>query len=154
MSPNFETVGARAAHQYHMRGTALMVFIIYFLMVLTYNDFFLFDPTAGESLAREVSLWICLIGWISSMLLSPLSILGIAKGNKFSMRALPYTTLLWPVSIIAAQIILYIENNTAYLNYLFDYPVFVITDIALPIFIMVKWNHVRKEILRAGYELY
>ena len=137
-----------------MRGTAVMVFVIYLLTIVTYQEFFLFDPASGESLARDISLWICLVGWISATFLSPLSILGIAHGDKTSLRLMPYLVLLWPISIIIAQITVFAETGVAYIDYLFNFPVFVITDIALPIFLMVKWNNVRRSVLKAGYELY
>jgi len=154
MSQDFGSAEVAAAHRFHMRGTATMIFVIYLLMILTYQEFFLFDPTSGESLARDISLWICLVGWISATFLSPLSILAVAKGSKNALRLMPYLVLLWPISIIIAQITVYAETGVAYIDYLFNYPVFVITDIALPIFLMVKWNNVRRSVLRAGYELY
>lgn len=154
MTENFGSAEVAAAHRFHMRATAIMIFFIYFLMVLTYQEFFLFDPASGESLARDVSLWICLVGWISATFLSPLSILGIAKGSKNALRLMPYLVLIWPVSILIAQITVYAETGEAYIDYLFNYPVFVITDIAIPIFLMVKWNNVRRSVLKAGYELY
>lgn len=154
MSQDFGSAEVAAAHRFHMRGTAVMIFVIYLLMILTYQEFFLFDPTAGESLARDISLWICLIGWICATFFSPLSILAVAKGSKNALRLMPYLVLLWPVSILIAQITVYAETGVAYIDYLFNYPVFVITDIALPIFLMVKWNNVRRSVLKAGYELY
>ena len=154
MGQDFGSAEVAAAHRFHMRGTATMIFTIYLLMILTYQEFFLFDPTSGESLARDISLWICLVGWISATFLSPLSILSVAKGSKNALRVMPYLVLLWPISIIIAQITVYAETGVAYIDYLFNYPVFVITDIALPIFLMVKWNNVRRSVLRAGYELY
>jgi hypothetical protein len=154
MSQDFGSAEVAAAHRFHMRGTATMVFIIYLLMIVTYQEFFLFNPTSGESLARDFSLWICLVGWISATFLSPLSILAVAKGSKNALRLMPYLVLLWPISIIIAQITVYAETGVAYIDYLFNYPVFVITDIALPIFLMLKWNSVRRSILKAGHELY
>ena len=154
MTEDFGSAEVAAAHRFHMRGTATMVFIIYLLMVLTYQEFFLFDPSSGESLARDISLWICLVGWISATFLSPLAILGVARGSRNSLRLMPYLVLLWPVSILIAQITVFAETDQAYIDYLFNYPVFVITDIALPIFLMIKWNNVRRSILKAGYELY
>ena len=154
MTEDFGSAEVAAAHRFHMRGTATMVFIIYLLMVLTYQEFFLFDPSSGESLARDISLWICLAGWISATFLSPLAILGVARGSRNSLRLMPYLVLLWPVSILIAQITVFAETDEAYIDYLFNYPIFVITDIALPIFLMIKWNNVRRSILKAGYELY
>ena len=143
-----------AAHRFHMRGTSIMIFVIYLFMILTYNDFFLFNPSSGDSVARDISLWICFAGWVSATFLSPLSIWAIASGNLIALRLMPYLVLLWPLSIIIAQSTVYAETGVAYIDYLFNYPVFVITDIALPIFLMVKWNNVRRAMLRAGYELY
>lgn len=154
MSQDFGSAEVAAAHRFHMRGTAIMISVIYLLMILTYQEFFLFDPTSGESLARDISLWICLLGWISATFLSPLSIWRIANGSKNALRLMPYLVLLWPLSIVVAQITVYAETGVAYIDYLFNYPVFVITDIALPIFLMTKWNNVRKSVLKAGYELY
>lgn len=154
MTQDFGSAEVAAAHRFHMRGTAVMVFIIYLLMILTFQEFFLFDPSSGESIARDISLWICLFGWISATFLSPLSILGISKGNRTALRAMPYLVLIWPLSIIIAQITVYAETGVAYIDYLFNYPVFVITDIAVPIFLMIKWNNVRRGVLKAGYELY
>lgn len=154
VTQDFGSAEVAAAHRFHMRGTATMIFLIYLLMILTYQDFFLFDPTSGESLAREISLWICLVGWISATFLSPLSILAITKGNKNALRFMPYLVLLWPISIIIAQITVYAETGIAYIDYLFNFPIFVLTDIALPIFLMVKWNNVRRSVLKAGHELY
>lgn len=154
MSQDFGSAEVAAAHRFHMRGTATMIFVIYLLMILTYQEFFLFDPTSGESLARDISLWICLVGWISATFLSPISILGVSRGNKSALRLMPYLVLLWPISIIIAQITVFAETGVAYIDYLFNYPVFVITDIVLPIFLMVKWNNVRRSVLKAGFELY
>ena len=154
MSQNFGSAEVAAAHRFHMRGTAIMVFLIYLFMIVTYQDFFLFDPSSGESLARDISLWICLLGWISATFLSPLSIFLISEGSKSALRSMPFLALLWPLSIIIAQITVYAETGQAYIDYLFNFPVFVITDIALPIFLMVKWNNVRRSVLSAGYELY
>lgn len=154
MSQDFGSAEVAAAHRFHMRGTAIMIFVIYLLMVLTYQDFFLFDPTSGDSLARDISLWICLAGWIAATFLSPIAILGVARGSKSALRLMPYLVLLWPLSIIIAQITVYAETGVAYIDYLFNYPVFVLTDMALPIFLMLKWNNVRRSVLKAGYELY
>lgn len=154
MGKDFGSAEVAAAHRFHMRGTAVMIFVIYLLMILTFQEFFLFDPSSGNSLARDISLWICLVGWITATFLSPISILGVAKGSKAALRLMPFFVLIWPISILVAQITVYAETGVAYVDYLFNYPVFVITDIALPIFLMIKWNNVRRGILQAGYELY
>jgi hypothetical protein len=39
--------------------------------------------------------------------------------------------------------------SEGYLNYLFDYPIFVLTDLALPAFLLVKWSRMREILAEA-----
>lgn len=59
----------------------------------------------------------------------------------------------WPVAIVLAQISAYAETGESYLDYLFEYPIFVLTDIALPIFILFKWSDMRTAVARAEIDL-
>ena len=134
----------RAATRFHVRGTAVMTCVIYWLMVLTYQDFFLFNPTEESDVLRQVTLWLALIGWILAAVGSPLALLGVASGSRAALAILPITALWWPVSIVLAQISAYTLTGETYLDYLFQTPVFIITDIALPVFLMLKWGNVRR----------
>jgi hypothetical protein len=126
-----------------------MTFVIYWLMVFTFQDFFLFNPTAATDIFREFTLWIALVGWLVAAIGSPIALLLVSQGSLRALNFLPFTALLWPVSVVLAQISAYAETGENYLGYLFDYPVFVITDIALPAFILVKWSRMRETLARA-----
>jgi hypothetical protein len=143
------TVEIDAAHRFHLRGTAIMTFIIYWLMVFTFQDFFLFNPAEGNGLFREVTLWLALGGWLVAAIGSPIALLLVSQGSLRALNFLPFTALLWPVSVVLAQISAYADTGESYLGYLFDYPVFVVTDIALPAFILVKWSRMRETLARA-----
>ena len=143
------TVEIDAAHRFHLRGTAIMTFVIYWLMVFTFQDFFLFNPTAATDIFREITLWIALVGWLVAAIGSPIALLLVSQGSLRALNFLPFTALLWPVSVVLAQISAYAETGENYLGYLFDYPVFVITDFALPAFILVKWSRMRETLARA-----
>lgn len=138
-----------AAGRFHVRGTAIMTFVIYWLMALTFQDFFFFDPSEATGIFREITLWAALIGWLSVAIVTPLCLLYSASGSLRALNVVPYSTLIWPVAIIAAQISAYAETGESYLDYLFEYPIFVLTDIALPIFILLKWNDMRTAVARA-----
>lgn len=138
-----------AANRFHLRGTAIMTFVIYWLMVFTFQDFFLFDPTAANGFFREATLWLALVGWLVAAIATPIALLFVTQGSLRALNFLPFTALLWPVSVVLAQISAYAESGESYLGYLFDYPVFVITDIALPAFILVKWSRMRETLARA-----
>jgi hypothetical protein len=69
------------------------------------------------------------------------------------LRIVPYTTLVWPVAIVLAQISAFAETGESYLDYLFEYPIFVLTDIALPVFIIFKWSDMRTAVARAEIDI-
>lgn len=133
----------RVGQHLHLRGTSLMTFLIYWLMVLTFPNFFIINPTAEENLSRQIALWLCLIGWLLQSLITPIMLWKISNGFLYPMKWLPITALWWPVSIVIAQMTAFVQTNTAFLSYLVDYPIFVLTDIALPAFVMWKWYEVR-----------
>jgi hypothetical protein len=143
------TVEIDAAHRFHLRGTAIMTFVIYWLMVFTFQDFFLFDPTEGSGFFRDTTLWLALAGWLVAAVGTPIALLLVSQGSLRALNVLPFTTLLWPVSVLLAQISAYAETGESYLGYLLDYPVFVVTDIALPALILVKWSRIREVLARA-----
>lgn len=142
-----------AAGRFHIRGTATMTFVIYWLMALTFQDFFFFDPSEATGVFREITLWAALIGWLSVAIVTPLCLLYSASGSLRALNVVPYSTLIWPVAIIAAQISAYAETGESYLDYLFEYPIFVLTDIALPILILFKWSDMRAAVARAELDI-
>jgi hypothetical protein len=138
-----------AAHRFHLRGTAIMTFVIYWLMVLTYQDFFLFDPSQSSGLFRQFTLWLCLAGWLVAAAGTPILLLLASQGSLRALSFVPLTVLWWPMSVVLAQISAYAESGEGYLDYLFDYPIFVLTDLALPAFLLVKWSRMREVVAKA-----
>lgn len=131
-----------AASKFHLRATAVMVFIIYWVMIFTYKDFFLFNPMNASSFGREFVLWLCLIGWLLASTASPIVIWLASNGNMTAFRLGPIFALWWPISILISQMTLLISTGENYFGYLWEYPVFVITDIALPVLVTWKWLRV------------
>jgi hypothetical protein len=138
-----------AANRFHLRGTAIMTFVIYWLMVLTYQDFFLFDPSESSGVFRQITLWLCLAGWVVAAVGTPILMLLTVQGSLRALNFIPITVLWWPVSVVLAQISAYAESGEGYLDYLFDYPIFVLTDLALPAFLLVKWSRMREVVAQA-----
>lgn len=134
----------RAAHMFHLRGTAVMVFIIYWAVIFTYTDFFWFQPWESSEVVRQISLWLCLVGWIVASIGTPLALFAIAAGSKRALNFVPITALWWPASVLISQVVVYTETGESYLGYLFTYPIFLLTDIALPIFLLIKWSRLKE----------
>jgi hypothetical protein len=57
---------------------------------------------------------------------------------------LPLTAVVWPISLVIAQVTSYIQTGYFYLEYLTQFPIFVFTDIALPILILIIWVDLRE----------
>lgn len=142
-------VEIHAAQRFQLRATAVMVAVIYWMMVLTYQDFFLFNPADAEGIFRQTTLWLSLIGWIVAAIGTPIAMLSATSGSMIGLNVLPITATWWPISIVLSQISAYEQTGQTYLDYIFEYPVFVITDIALPVLILLKWSRMRQAITEA-----
>lgn len=123
-----------------------MTFVIYWLVILSYQDFFFFDPADSDGLFRQITLWMFIVGWVVAAVVSPVLMMMVAVGSPKGLAWMPVAVLLWPVAIVLAQVSAYEQTGESHLGYLFDYPVFVLTDIALPAFLMIKWARMRQVI--------
>ena len=141
---DLEKLECRLAHQFHLRGTAVMTFVIYWLMVLSYQDFFFFDPSDSSGIFRQATLWFYLFGWISAGVGTPVLLFLASSGSLRALSWIPVTVLGWPVAIVLAQVSAYAQTGESYLGYLFDYPIFLLSDVALPAFLMLKWSRMRE----------
>lgn len=102
--------------------------------ILTYNDFFLFNPLDSTDPIRKFFLVLTTMGWTISLLGPILVLLFNALGKSGAIRVLPWVALAWPVSLILNHSALLIQTHKLYLGYLGVYPIFIVTDIALPLF--------------------
>lgn len=135
-----------AAHRIHIRATALMVFVIYWLMVLTYPNFFIFQPGDAPEVLRQISLWLSLIGWLLAAVATPILLFSAAGGNKVSLRFIPITAMWWPASLIFSQLTIIYLTGQSYINYIVDYPIFLVTDVAIPLLVMWKWSQLKESV--------
>ncbi|MFM8253733.1 MAG: hypothetical protein ACKN9O_00670 [Actinomycetota bacterium] len=42
------------------------------------------------------------------------------------------------------EVVVFAETGESYLGYLFIYPIFLLTAIALPIFLLIKWSRIKE----------
>lgn len=120
-----------------------MMLIVYWLIIATLPDFFFISPTGESSQVRRAQLILSTIGWVLSSTVAPIALFLYSSGFHKARNILPYTALVWPVSLIISQCTVYILDGAFYLDYLVDFPVFIYTDLVLPIFIMMIWHDLR-----------
>ncbi len=120
-----------------------MMLIVYWLIVATLPDFFFINPTGEATQLRRAELILSTIGWVLSSTVAPILLFMYASGAHRARNFLPLTALLWPISLFISQSTSYILDGTLYLDYLLKYPIFIYTDVVLPIFILMIWWDLR-----------
>lgn len=115
-------------------AAGLLGTLVFLTTIITYSDFFIFNPLESSDPIRRFFLVITTIGWVTS-LLGPISILVLnAVGKTHALRALTWVALAWPASLVLNHLSLLIQTHKLYVGYLAVYPSFIVTDIALPLF--------------------
>ncbi|CAB4533298.1 hypothetical protein MCEMZLE22_00539 [actinobacterium SCGC AAA044-D11] len=128
-----------------------MMLIVYWLIIATLPDFFFVNPTGEELQIRRAELILSTLGWILMSTVAPIALFLYASGFHKARHILPYTALIWPVSLLISQATVYILDGSFYFDYLFKFPIFIYTDIVLPIFILMIWHDLRENF--SGKEL-
>ncbi|CAN2186443.1 hypothetical protein MCEMRE203_00416 [Candidatus Nanopelagicaceae bacterium] len=122
-----------------------MMLIVYWLIVATLPDFFFINPSGSSSQLRRAELILSTLGWILMSTVAPVALMLYSSGFHKARKILPYTALVWPVSLIISQVTVYILDGTFYFDYLMKFPIFFYTDLILPIFILIIWHDLREE---------
>ena len=113
-------------------------------VVATYPSFFLFNPLESSDAWRVVTLTLTSIGWVT-LFIGPLVALALnALGKPRAVRVLPWVALAWPVALIINHLALLIQTHKLFLGYLLVYPVFMITDILLPVVYVAIFFHLKR----------
>lgn len=138
----------KATAQPTIEGLLLIVGIfgsLTFLMtILTFPEFFLFNPFASIDPIRRVFLTLTTVGWVTTLIGPPVLLALHAVGVSKRLHLLDFLALAWPVSLILNHIALLIQTHKLFVGYLSVYPIFIVTDIALPVmyvFIARYLNH-------------
>jgi hypothetical protein len=96
-------------------------------------------------MVRRVELTISTFGWISLSTLVPILLFVFAEGMRKARHLVLLLALIYPVSLIASQITIYLQTGSPYLIYLVDFPVFIFTDIILPIIVVLIWIDLKEK---------
>jgi hypothetical protein len=115
---------------------ALLILIVFWLIVFTFPSFFLFNPLNEVDALRRYELLASTIGWIGISTVAPGLLFLYAAGYRRARLLLPIFALIYPVSLIISQVTIYNRTGETYISYLWNFPVFIFTDLLLPIFIL------------------
>jgi hypothetical protein len=130
---------------YIFKLLAFSIFIIFWLVVITFPSFFFFNPFNEPDTLRKFELAVSTFGWISLSTLVPLVLFTFAEGMRKARHFVLILGLIYPVSLIASQITIYMRTGSPYLKYLTDFPIFFFTDIILPILVIFIWHDLKEK---------
>jgi len=131
---------------YIFKLLAVSIFIVFWLIVITFPSFFFFNPLDDPDMVRRIELTISTIGWISLSTFVPIVLFIFAEGLRKARHLVLILALIYPLSLVASQITIYMRTGSPYLNYLVDFPIFIFTDIILPILIVFIWIDLREKV--------
>jgi hypothetical protein len=122
-----------------------MMLIVFWLIVATLPDFFFINPQGEGSEIRRAEVVLSTIGWVLISTAAPVCLFLYSAGFHGARKFLPVTALWWPISLSISQVTVYIMDGAFYLDYLIKFPIFVYTDIVLPIFVLFLWHDLRED---------
>jgi hypothetical protein len=122
----------------------VIIFLVFWLVVATFPNFFFFNPTGNSDVLRRFELVLSSIGWVLMSTGAPILLFFYSSGRHKFRNFLPIMALVWPISLIISQVTTYVQTGEFYFAYLRNFPIFIFTDIALPILIMAIWYDLRE----------
>ncbi len=120
-----------------------VILIVFWLVVATFPSFFFFNPIGDENQLRRLELVFSTFGWFLTSTVAPFLLFFYASGKHQALKYLPFTAIIYPVSLVVSQVTIYAETGNTYISYLNNFPIFFFTDILLPILILFIWHDLK-----------
>ena len=120
-----------------------IIMLVFWLTIATFPDFFFFNPINNSDVLRRAELVFSTFGWIIMSTVIPFILYLYSHGRQKLLRYLPILAIVWPLSLVVAQVTTYIQTGNFYIEYLINFPIFLFTDIAIPIIVLVIWYDLR-----------
>ena len=131
--------------RYKVASFGIFISIAFLLIVATFPSFFIFDPAQIDNSVRLVILLLSTVAWLS-IAIGPVVVFSLlAAGKTKAVHSLPFIALFWPVMIVINHLELWLRTGNAYMGYLVQFPVFIITDILTPVILIAFWLEYRFE---------
>ncbi len=134
-------------------GIGIFLTLLVFLVVMTFPGFFLFNALEETNPIRAIQLMFSSLAWVVHAISPSVILIGFAMGRRSLLKLLPVASMLWPFSILINQVTLYVMDGIWYSGYLIQYPIFILTDILMPVFLIFIWEFLRERKSHGEYEL-
>ncbi len=108
------------------------------LVTLTFLGFFFTDPLQYGLTALAVTQFISQFFWLVLIVVPPV-LISFRSWNPLIKTVFLVAVLAWPVVLIVIRALLLIQTGDAYLSYLVAYPIFIFTDLLVPVIYVFIW---------------
>jgi hypothetical protein len=132
----------RSRFEYLASTFGVTIFAFYWGVITSFPEFYFVNPN-NEEPARAVAIVFLIIGWFSISTLAPIVLFQFGAGKYRTIAAMPYVVAVWPLSILVAQIERMVTTGQNYLSYLIDTPLFLATDLIIPLALISLWLRLR-----------
>lgn len=129
---------------WQVRMPVILASTFIFSLTLSFKSYFYFVPRFSSHFYVIPALQVfAFFGWIALIIAPTLFFWNSKSWRRAKSVGLLISVLLWPVSIFLIKIVELIQFHNAYMQYWAKYPVFILMDIALPLFYVLLWRSVR-----------
>lgn len=132
----------RSRFEYLASTFGVILFALYWGVIMTFPSFYFVNPLTEQPL-RAAALFLLIVGWVSISTLAPIVLFQFGAGRYRVIAALPYVVAIWPLSIAVAQIERVVTTGQNYLSYLIETPLFLVTDLIIPLALLSLWLRLR-----------
>lgn len=133
----------RSRFEYMASTFGAVIFAIYWGVIATYSNLYFINPFEQSDPIKMLSISLLVLGWISISTVAPIVLFQFGAGQHRLIALLPYSVLIWPASIAFSQLVNIAQTGQNYLGYLFATPIFLITDMVIPIALFSLWLRLR-----------
>ena len=123
----------RSRFEYMASTFGIVIFAIYWGVITTFSEFYLINPFTQNSPWLVFSQSLMILGWVSISTVAPILLFQFGSGSYGVISLLPYFVAIWPISIGVSQVVNIALTGQNYLRYLIDTPLFLVTDLVIPI---------------------
>ena len=122
-----------------MKLSSYAISSLLFLVTLTFFGFFFTDPLQYGTTALALAQYISQFAWVILIVIPPI-LLSLKSWTGFVKALFLVAVLAWPAMLIVIRVLLLVETGDPYLNYLMTYPLFIFTDILVPVIYVFIWR--------------
>jgi hypothetical protein len=132
---------------WQVRMPVILASTFVLMLTLSFKSYFYFVPRFSSHFFVIPALQIfALFGWIAMIIAPTLFFWTPSSWRRAKSVGLLISVLLWPVSIFLIKIVELIQFHSAYMQYWVKYPVFILMDVALPVFFVLLWRSLRSSL--------